>query len=270
MKRLWDQMDDDVLLILWHNGRGAKWIARFMCCATCTIHRRARDLGIEFGGRHQWTAAEDALLRRRYPDEQAAAIARDMGFRVSQVHQRAAKLGLHKSEAFKESDRSGRIARGRQHPNMIAHRFPKGHVPANKGLRRPGWAPGRMGETQFKKGQLSGRAREVVQPIGAERLNKDGILQRKVNNDLPFQRRWKAVHTIVWEAARGPVPRGHVVVFRDHNRRNFDLANLELVSWQENMRRNSYHNRYPKEVARLIQLKGALNRKINRKTRQAA
>jgi len=35
------------------------------------------------------------------------------------------------------------------------------------------------------------------------------------------------------------------------------------------MRRNSYHTRYPKEVAQLIQLKGALNRKINRRSRQA-
>lgn len=38
MKRLWDQMDDDVLLILWHNGRDAYWIARFMCCSANTIH----------------------------------------------------------------------------------------------------------------------------------------------------------------------------------------------------------------------------------------
>lgn len=261
-RREWDAMDDDVLLILWHNGRDAKWIARFMCVHASTIHRRARWLGFSLGSRVYWAAAQDATLRRRYPDEQAAVIARDMGLRISQVHQRAAKLGLHKSDAFKASDRSGRIRRGKQHPNMIAHRFPKGHVPANKGLRHPGWAPGRMRETQFKKGHLSGRALQVVQPIGAERVGKDGILQRKVNNDLPFQRRWKAVHAIVWEAAHGPIPHGHVVVFRDHDRRNFNLANLELISRQENMRRNTYH-RYPQPIPKLIQLRGALNRKIN-------
>ena len=45
---------------------------------------------------------------------------------------------------------------------------------------------------------------------------------------------------------------------------------LELVTRAELMRRNSYHNNYPKEVALLIQLKGALNRKINNLTRGEA
>ena len=33
--------------------------------------------------------------------------------------------------------------------------------------------------------------------------------------------------------------------------------------------RNSYHNRYPKEVCLAIQLRGALMRKINRLTQEA-
>ena len=37
---------------------------------------------------------------------------------------------------------------------------------------------------------------------------------------------------------------------------------LDCITRVENMRRNSYHNNYPKEVAQLIQLRGALNRKI--------
>lgn len=217
--------------------------------------------------RHTWTAADDAVLRRRYPDERAAVIARDLGLRLSQVHQHAARLGLRKSAAFNAGELSARIRRGSTDPRIVATQFKKGMVPVNKGLRRPGWAPGRMAETQFKKGQLSGRARQLVQPVGAERVGKDGILQRKVNNDLPFQRRWKAVHAIVWEATHGSIPRGHVVVFRDHDRRNFDLANLELVSWAENMRRNTYH-RYPQPIPKLIQLRGALNRKINHRNRK--
>lgn len=41
---------------------------------------------------------------------------------------------------------------------------------------------------------------------------------------------------------------------------------LELVTRAENMARNTLH-RYPKEVAQLIQLRGALNRKINARTK---
>lgn len=266
-RRLWTIEDDYVLRRLHGNGRDAKWIARFMCCHKNTIHRRARALGIAFDGRHVWTPAEDAILRRRYPDEQASVIAHDLGFTLRAVYQRARKLRLRKSEAFKASDRSGRIQRGCTDPRMTATQFKKGLVPHNKGLRRPGFAPGRMAETQFKPGQLSGRARQVVQPIGAERVSKEGILQRKVNNDLPIQRRWKAVHAIVWEAAHGPIPRGHVVVFHDHDRRNFNLSNLELVSWAENMRRNTYH-RYPQPIPQLIQLRGAFTRKINNRIRK--
>lgn len=275
MKRTWDEMDDYVLRILHLNGREVSWIARFMCCNKSTIHRHARELGITFNGRHHWTATEDAMLRRRYPDEQAAVIARDMGFRVSQVHQRAHALGLRKSEAFKASDRSGRILRGRTDSRIRATQFPKGHVPANKGVRRPGWAPGRMGETQFKKGQMSGAAQHNYVPIGSERISKDGYLERKTTDDprLVPTRRWVGVHRLVWERAHGPIQHGHIVVFRPGTHTQ-DAAlitadKLELITRVENMRRNSYHNRYPKEVARLIQLKGALNRKINRKARQA-
>lgn len=266
-RRLWDTMDDDVLVILRSKGRDAAWIARFMCCHTSTIHRRARALGIPFASRHRWTAREDALLRRRYPDEQAAVIARDAGFSVTSVHQRAAKLGLRKSDAFKASAHSGRILRGRTDPRMLATQFRKGLVPWNKGTHHV--AGGRSAETRFKKGHRGGRALERYQPIGTERVTRDGVLQRKVNDDMPRQARWKAVHAIEWERHHGPIPHGHVVRFRDGNRRNFDLANLELVSWRENMRRNSVH-RYPKPIAHVMQLRGALNRKIRNREGRAA
>lgn len=274
-RRQWDSMDDDVLLILRHNGRSADWIARFMCVHTSTIYRRAREMGIAFDGRHRWTAPEDSLLRRRYPDEQAAVIARDLGMRVSQVHQRAAKLGLHKSQAFKVSDRSGRILRGRTDPKMVATQFPKGHVPANKGLRRPGWYRGRMRETQFKKGRPAWEARNYV-PIGTEKVDtKRGVLVRKLSDDptiFPVQR-WRPVHVLVWEANHGPVPAGHIVRFRDGMKTliasEITADKLELVTLAENMRRNTVH-RWPKDLVRLVQLKGALNRKINRHGRKQA
>lgn len=276
-RREWDAMDDDVLLILRHNGRTAEWIARFMCCHASTIHRRARDMGIPFEGRHRWTCAEEAVLRRRYPDEQASVIARDLGFRVSQVHQRARKLGLNKSRAFKESDRSGRILRGRTDPKMVATQFQKGHVPANKGLRRPGWHRGRMRETQFKKGQMAGGARAKYKPIGTERISRDGYLERKVTDagstNAQRQRRWVPVHRLVWAKAHGQIPAGHVVAFKPGMRTRIAAAitpdKLELVSRADNMRRNTVH-RYPKDLVRLVQLKGALNRKIHRHERKQA
>lgn len=260
--RRWSAFDDDVLRTLHANGRGVGYIATFMVCAKCTVYRAAARLGLDFRGRHRWTPAEDALLRKRYADEQTAGIARDLGLPVGRVYQRAHSLGLAKSAVFFASDLSARIRRGRQDPRMIASRFPKGHVPANKGLRRPGWAPGRMATTQFQKGRAATEARNYV-PLGTERLSKDGYVERKVTDDpsLVPARRWKGVHIITWEAAHGPVPRGHCVAFIDGDKAHIALDNLECITHVERMRRNTIH-RYPPALKQVIRLAGKLNRRI--------
>lgn len=85
-------------------------------------------------------------------------------------------------------------------------------------------------------------------------------------------RRWIPVHRLVWEAAHGPIPSGHAVVFRpgQHSvdERAITLDKLELVTRAELMRRNSYHTNYPPELKKLVQLRGALVRKINHRSRK--
>lgn len=222
--------------------------------------------------RRQWTIDDLRVLRDRFPHERTADIARDLGRSYTQTAQRATKLGLAKTEAFLASELSGRGQRGKQHAGMRATQFKPGIVPANKGLRRPGFAPGRMADTQFKKGCMAGAAQHNYVPIGSERISKDGYLERKVTDDHPVPaRRWIGVHRLVWECVHGPVPPGHAVAFLP-GKRTTDASlitadALELVSRVELMRRNSYHTNYPKEVAQLIQLKGALTAKINRRSR---
>lgn len=110
--------------------------------------------------------------------------------------------------------------------------FPKGNVPHNAG--KP-CEPGRGGnhpnarKTQFKKGGMSGRARALYKPIGSERLCKDGYLERKIHDGMPFQSRWRAVHLIEWEAVNGPMPKGHALKCLDGNRLNTDPANWEAI-----------------------------------------
>jgi hypothetical protein len=41
---------------------------------------------------------------------------------------------------------------------------------------------------------------------------------------------WRRKHAIIWEKAHGKIPPGHVVIFADGDRLNFDLDNLLLVS----------------------------------------
>ncbi len=221
-----------------------------------------------------WTPVEDSILRERYPDEPAANLLQILDRTLISIHARAAKLGIGKSEAFRQSEKSGQILRGRANPNMVATQIQKGAKPWNKGVKGSCGLHPNCKATQFRKGHLQGRAAQVVQPIGAERLTKDGILQRKVNNDLPFQRRWKSVHSLVWEAAHGPIPPGHKVVFLSGQftsvAAQITADKLELVTHAELMRRNSYHTRYPKELGLVIQMRGQLNRKINRLTKESS
>lgn len=215
-------------------------------------------------GKRLWEPEDDALLRQRFPDEPTAGLARVLRRTAIAVSARAAVLGLHKSAAYLASPAACRLRRGDQVGKP--YRYPKGHVPANKGLRRPGWAPGRMAETQFRKGERRGVAVRLYKPIGTERVSKDGYLERKVNDDLPLQRRWRAVHLLTWEAAHGPLPRGYAVSFRNGNKTDIRLDNLALVSRVDLMRRNSMHN-LPAPLPQTLQLLGALRRQIRRRTR---
>jgi hypothetical protein len=97
-------------------------------------------------------------------------------------------------------------------------RFKPGNVPYNKGKTGlGGWEP-----TQFKKGHKP----HNYKPVGTERVNGDGYVDIKISDP----NKWKGKHIIVWEEHNGPVPKGHVVIFGNSNRRNFDLNNLILVS----------------------------------------
>lgn len=234
--------------------------------------KKANRLGVYFvdgvryrAGRRVWTAKDDAQLRALYPDLPTADVAKRLERTTHAINARADKLGLHKSAAYLASPAACRLRRGDQVGK--AHRYPNGHVPANKGLRRPGYSVGRgrMQETQFKKGQRSGVAVKLWKPIGTERISKDGYLERKVNNDLPLQARWRAVHLIVWEASNGPLPKSHAVCFKNRDKTDIRLENLELITRRELMARNTVHN-LPKPITSAIQLLGQLKRQIRRKT----
>lgn len=250
--------------------RGAHWKAlakRLHRCGT-TIAAIAAKHGIPSKVRF-WSAEEEAYLRANYADGRTEDIARQLRRSVREVYQKAHALGLEKSQAYLQelvwAKKGQRVSPGTE--------FPKGHVPANKGLRRPGWFKGRMRETQFKKGQRSGVAVKLWKPVGTERFSKEGYLERKVNNDLPPQRRWRAVHLIMWEEVHGPLPEGFAVAFKNGDKRDLRLENFELISRAELMRRNTIHSLPPElrgAINAVAGLKRAIRRKVKRNGRESA
>ena len=216
-----------------------------------------------------WTDSQIAELDCRYPDERTEDIANDIGRSLRSTYQMAIKRGLKKSPGYLASDESGRRQKGQRF--APGSEFKPGQSPWNKGRSfNPG---GRSAETQFKRGRAAHEAHNYL-PIGTERVSRDGYLERKVTDDPEIfpAKRWVAVHRIVWEEANGPIPAGHIVVFRPGcattEAASITAERLECISRVENMRRNSYHNNYPKEVGQLIQLRGALNRRIGNRIKR--
>ena len=206
--------------------------------------------------RRRWTSAELATLRELYADTLTQQIADLVGHPLRSVYCKALSLGLKKSTEFIATHcrcSDGRLG--------MKSRFKPGQQPWNKGINY--FAGGRAMQTQFTPGSRPFNH----MPIGSERVTKDGTLQRKVTDTGYPPHDWISVHSLIWTQRHGPIPAGHIVVFKDRNNRNFDLDNLELITRSENMRRNSYH-RYPKEIAQAIQLRGVLNRKINERAQR--
>lgn len=151
--------------------------------------------------------------------------------------------------------------------------FKSGQIPWNKGIKF--YSGGRSHETRFKKGVMSGAAQRNHVPIGTLRISQDGCLERKITDDptLKPKMRWEPVQRLVWQDAHGPIPAGHIVVFRKGMKtvaeEEVTVDRLECITMAENMRRNSPYLNNP-DMAKLYQLKGAIARQVNRIKKETA
>lgn len=217
--------------------------------------------------RQPWSAEEIELLKAEYADSPTADLARRLGHKTNAVYQKANALGIQKSAAFFVNERAGRIMRGKEDPRMRATQWTTGNNPWNK--NRKGWdAGGRSEQTRFKKGSAP---HNTLLP-GQYRLC-EGQLQRKTSETPgPNYKRWTPVSRIVWESVHGLVPPGHIVVFKPGRKTaTLELITpdaLECITRADNARRNHIKNKSP-ELAKLVQLKGAITRQVNRITREA-
>lgn len=197
-------------------------------------------------GAPHWTPEAKQELARVYPHMTNAQLSEMFGKSPKAIGLMALSIGIKKT------------------PEVLAlSRFKPGAEPFNKGLSGVNGAS----KTSFKKGNTP----QTWQPIGTRRINKDGCLVEKVSDTRNRRVDWQPVHRMVWTAANGPVPDGHVVVFKP-GRKTTDasvitLDCVECVTRAENMKRNTVH-RLPKELVQTIQLIGALNRQINKRTKK--
>ena len=197
------------------------------------------------------------IIRERYPFEPTKKIADDLGLSEGSVYNRAYAMGIKKDPVY---------LRSTQYPPGYlggkATQFQKGQTPPNKGQKMSKDVYDKVEKTMFKKGNKPMN----TQPIGT-------IHQRKDTGGKMYQyiklsdSNWQLLNRYTWEQHNGPIPKGMVVVYKDGNYLNNDIANLLMITLKENMARNTIH-RLPEELQQVMRLKCKLIKKINNGTQQ--
>lgn len=168
-----------------------------------------------------WTPEKDAWFRSFVPGHSESEI--------SAEHERIYGTPLSEGQIGNRKTYLG-VKSG-----TVGGHFRKGQAPFNKGKKwtEYGTPEGheRSRATQFKRGEVHGYAAQRMQPVGAERISKDGYIEVKVSDGLQDKPNcnFRKKHHVVYEQAYGPIPSGCNIVFADHDKRNLDPGNLVAV-----------------------------------------
>lgn len=202
-------------------------------------------------------------IKRDYHNTQSSELAERYGCSIYAIYNAAHRYGLKKDiEFIRELARKKML--DPNHPGR-KHLIKKGSIPPNKGKKQAEYmspeAIERTKHTRFQKGHLPHNTRHDF--AFSDRRSK-GKVYRWIRVGLS---KWVLYQRYVWDQAYGSIPKGFNVQFKDGNTLNFELDNLYLISRADQLKNeNSLHARYPEEIRKLIQLKGALNRQINKAT----
>jgi hypothetical protein len=192
--------------------------------------------------RKQWTKKETEEFIQLYPTTMAKDLAKRFNCSITQIYHKQQNTGVNKSTDFLHDYYKANF---KGHP---ATQFKKGMTSWNKGTK--GLQIGGK-ETQFKKGQTP----HNTKPIGF-RSYRDGYLVERVEKGFEF------VHKLIWKQHHGEIPMGMFVVFKDRNKNNICIENLEIIDRVEHIRRNHIQN-LPPELKEVVHIKKSITRKIN-------
>lgn len=191
------------------------------------------------------TSETDDILRREYLSVPVKRLANLVGRSDTFVRTRLRQLGLVVPREIIEKRKQDA-------------RFNTGSAPKNKGKKMTPEQYEKAKRTMFKKGIVP----KNTKPDFSITIRKDkrGVAYKHIRIDKGF---WIPYHRYVWINSNGPPPPGMKIVFKDGNTMNCKIENLEMVTAAELMLRNTVHN-LPKPLAEVVQLRGAVNRQINK------
>jgi hypothetical protein len=203
--------------------------------------------------RKYWSKEEIQEVKKLYPNNYTIDIANHFDVDVRKVYSIAFKLGLKKSAEFLKMELTRQADRLKVAGK--AFHFQPGHESHNKGQKMSKELYEKCSKTMFK----SGNEPHNTKYDGYERTTVDGYIEVRIKKGV-----FKLKHRLIYEQNYGQIPKKMYVIFKDKNKLNFDINNLELISLKEHMVRNSIQ-RFPKELKQLIHLNQKLKKLTNEK-----
>lgn len=195
----------------------------------------------------KWTNNELEFLRLHYPNKSTQWVADQLGRSIGSVYSAADVHHVKKSEDYLKEH----VYTVGDLPEGITHRYKKGSIPANKGQKMSDEVREKVKHTWFKKGHVP----HNTTFDGYEYEVKGYIVIRVSKGNFILK------HRYIWEQHHGKIPDDMIIVFKDGNKRNFDINNLEMIDRVELMNRNTIQ-RYPDELKAIIRLNSKLNKRI--------
>ena len=243
-QKIWSEDEVAILKKEYATCFSVEELAERLGRSIASIRTKAACIGIERINRLVWTDDMDAVMREHYPCKQTSEVADMLRLTPKQVLCRAKRLGLRKNPD---------VIVGIRENGM----FLKGHVPFNKGKKQHEFMSEEVIQktiaTRFKKGQIPVN----IKNVGYERVNVDGYVEVKTEKGFVLK------HRMIWVEHNGPIPKGYLVRFKNGNKQDIRIENLELVTCAQNMKDNTIHN-YPPEIKTAIRSIANINRRIKK------
>lgn len=234
-------------------------IAEHFGFTPATVRRQYRVLGLKvtpemkehfrrqaLRARTSFTKEEDDFIKKNYLTMPIKAMAKRIGRSSCGVKGRLNHLGLSVPAEVAERNRLAGLKHGQGwNKGMKIEEFMTSEQSIRNTLK-----------TRYKKGNIPHNVREDY----ALSIHANGYLWiRKGMNDWELLQRW--IYRIHHEVN---LTSKENIIFKDGNRANFRIENLEKISNEDLMRRNGIYNRYPKNMMEAMLTLGRLKRLIKR------
>lgn len=199
------------------------------------------------------TPFEDEMIIKYYPDCETKFLSEKLNRPISFLYQRSKILGIKKSESFFDGPYANRLKPGSKIGKKTQYK--QGHVPYYKGRKIPPELKEKFKHTFFKKGHKPKNT--LHDGAITVRYNKKGNYYRKYIRIS--ENNWQEFQIYNWVNLNGSIPKNHILVCKSNDPLNCDTANWELITREDNMKRNTLHQ-WPKELADTIKLNNKLKK----------